>query len=514
MRILVDLLILGTAAGAGFCVAWWLGRGRRATEESELATTRAKVAHLSEQLAQAQAELQRKSLDAEPPHQEIRTSPSSTDDDVDLEALRRDAARTKDAIAQLQVLAQHMAEDVDEHTTRVQAINSELGEGSRETNHVVAAVTKLLEANAQLQRRLETAESKLERQAQQLQAQITEARTDSLTGLANRRAFDEQLEMAERAYHTAGRPACLVLLDVDNFKAFNDRHGHHAGDEVLRTVARTLQQTAGPEALVCRYGGEEFAILFPDAVERERLEAAERLRRAISDMSIRWNGEPLCVTVSAGIAGFQAGENAASLVKRADEALYRGKSTGRDRVYWHDGQQVRPLPLTPEGPAIGASHLDPLTGLATEPAFLDELERRLAEQRRHGGNLSVLLMELDQFDELAAAHDSLAGSTMLRATSQFLRGATRDMDQIARLGPSQFALLLPATRLCEAREVAERLRVAIEKCKLPGRNGLLRFTVSIVMTEAAPDDAASTLVERLRKQLKTARPPIKAAIGR
>ncbi|HWP94178.1 MAG TPA: GGDEF domain-containing protein [Gammaproteobacteria bacterium] len=154
------------------------------------------------------------------------------------------------------------------------------------------------------------------------------ATRDALTGLQNRRGLAAAYERA------ASGPLCLVMLDVDHFKQFNDRYGHQAGDEVLKAVARAMSKNCRETDVAARYGGEEFALLLPDMDFADGVKLAERLRHAVRETAIAApDGTPLPrVTASFGIAERQPGETLEMLVARADEALYRAKREGRDRV--------------------------------------------------------------------------------------------------------------------------------------------------------------------------------------
>lgn len=159
------------------------------------------------------------------------------------------------------------------------------------------------------------------------------ATTDGLTGLANRRHF---LALAERDAVQAqrtGRPIALAIFDVDRFKAVNDTYGHPVGDDVLRAVAATALASVRAADAVGRYGGEEFAVLWPDADEAAALTSAERLRAAIADLQVPTGRGAVRVTVSVGVA-VAAGAvlDLEALLRRADAALYRAKRAGGDRV--------------------------------------------------------------------------------------------------------------------------------------------------------------------------------------
>ena len=156
--------------------------------------------------------------------------------------------------------------------------------------------------------------------------------TDRLTGLYNYGTFVDYLHNEVTKVDRYGGELCLLMLDLDHFKQFNDRHGHEAGNELLRTIGagiRTLVRTAD---LAARYGGEEFAVLIRGD-ESHGYELAERLRRAVEATTIEVRGEPACTTLSAGIATYPAGAaDEAELIESADAALYESKRRGRNRV--------------------------------------------------------------------------------------------------------------------------------------------------------------------------------------
>ncbi len=159
--------------------------------------------------------------------------------------------------------------------------------------------------------------------------------TDSLTGVANRRAFSQRIESEWRRCNRAQLPMSLILADIDHFKMYNDRYGHQAGDACLEQVARAMARTAGrAQDLVARYGGEEFAILLPqlDAAGAERVTL--RLLAELAAMAIPHAASPTCpvLTASMGIAAVvpAAGQTSAALIRAADAALYEAKAAGRN----------------------------------------------------------------------------------------------------------------------------------------------------------------------------------------
>jgi len=162
---------------------------------------------------------------------------------------------------------------------------------------------------------------------------------DGLTGIHNRRYFDEQLEKEISRNIREDRPLSVIMMDIDHFKEFNDHYGHGAGDQCLKKVAHALTDTLSrPGDTLCRYGGEEFVALLPGNDGGGAGVVAERLREAVEALSIahEYSSVSDVVTLSLGIAFAEpAGEHkgtAESLIKRADEALYAAKRAGRNRV--------------------------------------------------------------------------------------------------------------------------------------------------------------------------------------
>jgi len=172
-------------------------------------------------------------------------------------------------------------------------------------------------------------------QVEALQAQLAvEAVRDPLTQLFNRRYLDSVTPGLIGSAARRGAPLALVLVDLDHFKLVNDRHGHPAGDVVLREIGRVLPMSLRPADVVCRYGGEEFCVVLPDADGPGAERALASLAARVRDLRVAWNGQTLGgLTFSAGIAVLgQHGDTAADLLAAADRALYEAKDAGRDRI--------------------------------------------------------------------------------------------------------------------------------------------------------------------------------------
>jgi diguanylate cyclase (GGDEF)-like protein len=158
------------------------------------------------------------------------------------------------------------------------------------------------------------------------------ALTDGLTGMQNRRYFDEALREYLAEFRRISKPIGLIILDLDHFKLVNDNHGHDIGDKVLREVASCLRDMTRYHDVVARLGGEEFAIVAPNMSEDLLLKFAERIRKSISALAIVAGNVRLKVTASAGIAVWDGKETAEEFYRRADKMLYEAKKLGRNRV--------------------------------------------------------------------------------------------------------------------------------------------------------------------------------------
>ncbi|RDD62743.1 PleD family two-component system response regulator [Ferruginivarius sediminum] len=185
-----------------------------------------------------------------------------------------------------------------------------------------------------------------------IQKSVSMAFTDALTGLYNRRYLTTHLDRKLMGIGATGKPVAVAILDVDHFKQINDTYGHNAGDEVLQQLATALQDNLRSVDLVARYGGEEFVIVMPDTGSDAAQCVAERVRGRVVENEFRVAGgeTSLPVTVSIGVAATtNAEEMAEDVLDRADQALYRAKSEGRNRVVSADGTEV----LSPEAVKTG-----------------------------------------------------------------------------------------------------------------------------------------------------------------
>ena len=194
---------------------------------------------------------------------------------------------------------------------------------------------RMQDANVQLEQKLEASRDDIAALQRDLDEVRRESMLDPLTKIFNRKSFDEGLLTSVAEAAEAGTPLCLMLLDIDHFKRFNDTWGHQTGDQVLRLVAMTLKSNIKGKDMAARYGGEEFAAILPETDLEGAIIAADNIRKAIQAKELlkRSTNEKLGrITASVGVAMYRRGDTPASLIERADRCLYGAKHAGRNRV--------------------------------------------------------------------------------------------------------------------------------------------------------------------------------------
>lgn len=441
---------------------------------------------------------------------------------------RKRADEMHQTMSTLQALTGGIEKQVGDHSTLVQQINSDLStaaqgkEGVELQMAIQDAVREVTSANEKLQNQLKEAEQKLAEQAQTIQKHIEVARTDALTGVLNRRAFDEEIARRVSEFQRYRTPVSLLMVDIDHFKKFNDTHGHQAGDEVIKLTARTLSQAMRDVDLVCRYGGEEFAVILPGTELNGGGMAADRCRTAIEAAALAFEDKVLNVTMSCGVATVLPGEEFASLIKRADEALYQSKKTGRNCAHIHDGTQIyktgtQPAPSASTLPAKEPSDAsstpltttpvadsDPLHQLPNNEAFQNELGRRLEQQRKYRTPVTVLLGSIDNLATLRTQYGPEGANLILRAATQLLKASAHEHDTLARVAEDRFAMVLPGTSLEKAQQLSERVRAAIEKLSVAIDGKAVCFTISFGAASSNAGDARADVMQRVTAALDSA----------
>jgi diguanylate cyclase len=200
---------------------------------------------------------------------------------------------------------------------------------------LASATTEMSKQNSSLSQKLAQSSQEMEKLRTSLRQARAEALTDALTGIANRKLFDETLRLRKEEADSEKTDLALLLCDIDHFKSFNDTWGHQTGDQVIRFVASALTKFALPDHLVARYGGEEFAVIMPRTSLKDAGRIADQIRTAIEAKRLvrRSTNETIgAVTISFGGAKYVPGETVGTLITRADECLYMSKRNGRNRV--------------------------------------------------------------------------------------------------------------------------------------------------------------------------------------
>lgn len=227
----------------------------------------------------------------------------------------------------LEVYAQNIRQTDD-----IGQLNTLLGDLLADTRaaqlDTARARDELLAARSRVQA-AEVRMRELERELVQVSELVQE---DQLTGVLNRRGLEDAYQRESSRAERSGRPMCVSLLDVDNFKGLNDTHGHQTGDEALLHLVRVIKRTMRPSDVLARYGGEEFMLLLPDTRQEEAVEVMVRLQRNLTKAFFLHNNERVLITFSAGVALRQPGEPQSNAIDRADKALYQAKRSGKNRV--------------------------------------------------------------------------------------------------------------------------------------------------------------------------------------
>ena len=200
--------------------------------------------------------------------------------------------------------------------------------------------TRVIQLNAQRSRdelrAMKAQVDESEREIERLQVELSQAsemvRHDHLTGALNRKGMDETMERELARARRRDSPLCLALLDIDNFKALNDKYGHQTGDDALVHLANVIRATMRPNDTLARYGGEEFLILLPDTELAEAMTALTRLQRELTKKFFLYKNDKLLVTFSAGVTAIGAEETRKDAITRADAAMYQAKKAGKNRV--------------------------------------------------------------------------------------------------------------------------------------------------------------------------------------
>lgn len=259
-------------------------------------------------------------------------------DEIRLRAVQQDIltvlSDTQNHLSSAGDASSHFESSVKGHAQRLTA-NPSLDDIPDILRALNSDIRAMQDSTQSLQQGLKENSLEIERLRKELDITRHEATTDPLTGLANRKAFMSAIEQAVKRSADEGEELCLLLLDIDKFKAVNDAHGHVVGDKVICCVADAMRNDIKGKDLVARYGGEEFVVLLPETPFKGAMSVAESIRKAIERTKLirPSDGKTLArITISIGVAKYRAGEMLEAFINRADVALYHSKDGGRNRV--------------------------------------------------------------------------------------------------------------------------------------------------------------------------------------
>ena len=258
-------------------------------------------------------------------------------------------SRVMDEINQVMAMIDAAAGSASSYSESLADVQTQLGT-AKDRDGIRAIVESLVQSAKEMQRNNDSLEAKLSASKQEintlqqnLEVVRTESLTDPLTGLSNRKFFDESLDRLIAGATEHSEPLSLLMTDIDHFKVFNDTWGHLTGDQVLRLVAQSVKHNVKGQDIAARYGGEEFAVILPNTVLRSGLTVADHIRRAVMSKELmkRSTGQNLGrVTISIGVAQLHRGDTSQSLIARADACLYAAKRNGRNRVICETDPEV------------------------------------------------------------------------------------------------------------------------------------------------------------------------------
>jgi diguanylate cyclase len=256
---------------------------------------------------------------------------------------RRDLRRATVVAKELEAIADELRKNLAAHHTSLNHFQqrvSALGGNQAQSawNDLCREAQEMLKPTMRLASHLAQAYDEIRQQSNHLMT-FTDVRTDPLTGVSNRRALEESLDMMFALFARYDRPFSIAIIDIDYFKQVNDTHGHLYGDRTLRELAALVRDCIRETDLVARYGGEEFVIVMPHTTLEGAVVSIDRIRHTLA--------KGLKLTVSGGVAQALDGDNPASLLGRADQALYAAKAAGRNRAFYHNGEAVHPVAPEP-----------------------------------------------------------------------------------------------------------------------------------------------------------------------
>ena len=426
----------------------------------------------------------------------------------ELDQVKAEYDRLAAAADRLREYATTMAMDVDKHQSSVQAVSDVLtSETTFNADELGDVVNRLIEANESMQTKLQSAQARISEQADQLESAERRAQTDALTRVSNRGAFDEHL--ARRHILGPGRAGSLMLLDVDNFKKFNDEHGHRAGDEVLKVVANMLHARLKSYGIVARFGGEEFAAIIDGYTVEESKRIVESARAAIGQHIVEFEGKELAVTACIGLAELLENESMEQWIERADAAMYHSKKHGRNCGHSMNGttpelinlgSQSTLIPDIEEPAKVVVTQVKKAAKIKSTPPSAEPNRGAFSSLPTRSGLNSAIddLQERSkaiglptQVMKLHVTGNPAAGS--MRTLLQIVRATLRSVDRIGADDASTLLVCMPGIDDETAQERVKQIHSSAESLQFGVASGTelprLEIVVFTVEAEETLDDA-------------------------
>ena len=320
---------------------------------------------------------------------------------------------------------------------------------------------------------------------------------DDLTDLSSRTVMHDALVAALRS----GAKGAVVTLDLDNFKYFNDRHGHRVGDELLRVVAARLRETLAMASCLARAGGDQFIAFLPELTLAEALAKAQDCVAAMREPVALASGSEI-VTLSAGVATL-GGQTVDEVWRACDAALHAAKARGRDRVVAFDDDTRRiaasrrdltstVMELQERNRALREeARTDALTGLRNRLALDELLHAAAGDDDRRVQRIAVAFIDVDHFGNYNHVHGDAAGDDALRAVAHAIKSASREADFVFRKGGEEFVVVLTEADSDAASAAAERIRGAVEDLALSHAASSVAYVVTVTIGVASGPPGAT-----------------------
>lgn len=262
--------------------------------------------------------------------------------------VKQEKARLLNCLTQILKSTEQLNADVDSHNDKLATVRKSVNDIRMERDlnlvqsQLVEEIHSIVSSNRRLENDLTITQYQLRQRADELDSTRSEARLDKLSGIGNRRAFDECLDFYFSSFEARQERFGILMADIDHFKRINDAYGHAAGDHVIQRIGAILKQSVRGDDKVCRLGGDEFAIILKGNGNADFRVLAARIRSNVaqSNFAIGDDQSLTSVTISVGVSVIQTGDTKESLMERADKALYRSKELGRNLVHAWDTNNV------------------------------------------------------------------------------------------------------------------------------------------------------------------------------